>query len=160
METASIAEIKKELMHLPPKELVEVCLRLAKFKKANKELAHYLLFESHHETGYVEKVKAEISLRFEEMPVNSLFFTTKYIRKTLRIVKQYSGYSKVPQSAIELHLHFCEELKACYSYWRNYQAIESIYMRQLEKAEKDLGKLHEDLQYDFGQKLVDLKGFK
>ncbi len=154
METNSIAEIKKELQQLAPKDLLELCLRLTKFKKANKELAHYLLFEAHHEAAYIEKAKIEISNRFEEMPTSSLFFSTKHLRKTLRIAKQYAQYSKIPQTEIELTLHFCSELKIRKNYWKNYQAIDGIFERQVNKIKKDLGKLHEDLQYDY-EKLLD-----
>jgi hypothetical protein len=156
MEAASIAHIKKELQHLPQAELIELCLRLAKYKKANKELAHYLLFEAQNEDKYIEQVKQDISERFENMPTNSLFFSTKYIRKTLRIANQYAQYSKLVQTEIELLLHFCEELKNCKSYWKNYQAIESIYQRQLDKIAKLLEKLHEDLRYDYEQILAKL----
>jgi hypothetical protein len=156
METSSIAAIKKELNQLHQKELVELCLRLSKFKKTNKELAHYILFESQDEDKYIQKAKDEISLRFAEMPTNSLFFTTKYIRKTLRIAKLYAQYSKLVQTEIELLLHFCKELKACSSYWIKYQAIENLYDRQLEKIQKDISKLHEDLQYDYTKMLEEL----
>ncbi len=149
METNSISEIKKELQQLPQKELLEICLRLTKFKKTNKELAHYILFEAHNENAYIEKAKIEISNRFEEMPMSSLFFSTKHLRKTLRIAKQYAQYSKLPQTEIELILHFCFELKQRKNYWQNYQAIEGIYERQIIKIASDSKKLHEDLQYDY-----------
>jgi hypothetical protein len=156
METSSIADIKKELNHLQPKELIDICLRLSKFKKANKELAHYILFESQDEDKYIQKANEEISQRFAEMPSNSLFFTTKYIRKTLRIVKQYAQYSKLVQTEIELHLHFCFELKECKDYWEKYQAIEGIFDRQIEKIRKDLLKVHEDLKYDYERMLEEI----
>jgi hypothetical protein len=38
METASISEIKKELKTLTPQQLQDICIRLAKYKKENKEL--------------------------------------------------------------------------------------------------------------------------
>jgi len=157
METASIAQIKKELQQIPQKELIEICLRLSKFKKTNKELAHYILFEAHQEESYIQKAKDEITLRFEDMPTNSLFFTTKYIRKTLRIAKLYAQYSKLPQTEIELLIHFCQALKSANSFWRNYQAIENLYDRLLEKIQKGITKLHEDLQYDYTKILEDLK---
>ena len=46
MKAASISEIKTELKGLPPAQLTELCLRLARFKKENKELLTYLLFEA------------------------------------------------------------------------------------------------------------------
>jgi hypothetical protein len=60
MKAASINEIKQELQSLPPSRLNELCLRLARFKKDNKELLTYLLFEAADETAYIESVKKEI----------------------------------------------------------------------------------------------------
>ena len=57
MKIESIVTIKKELKHLSQEELLELCLRLGKFKKENKALLTYLLFESHDEDGYIESVK-------------------------------------------------------------------------------------------------------
>ena len=65
MKAVSVVSIKKELKHLSNDELTELCLRLSKFKKENKELLTYLLFESHNETGYIETVKEYIDEQFE-----------------------------------------------------------------------------------------------
>ncbi len=46
MKAASIQELKQELQHTSLKEITELCLRLARFKKENKELLTYLLFEA------------------------------------------------------------------------------------------------------------------
>ncbi|MEM9142481.1 MAG: hypothetical protein AAGA86_05795, partial [Bacteroidota bacterium] len=59
MKAATVAQLKKELQHRPPDELLQLCLRLARFKKENKELLTYLLFEAHDEAGYIALVKAE-----------------------------------------------------------------------------------------------------
>ena len=37
MKPATVPQIKKELTHLSKIELIELCLRLSKFKKENKE---------------------------------------------------------------------------------------------------------------------------
>lgn len=49
MKTATIAELKSELGNVPAPQLAELCIRLAKFKKENKELLTYLLFEAYDE---------------------------------------------------------------------------------------------------------------
>jgi hypothetical protein len=46
MTFATLAEIKKELQQVDADLLQTLCLRLAKYKKENKELLGYLLFES------------------------------------------------------------------------------------------------------------------
>ena len=60
MNPASIDDIKNELKQLPPKKVLELTLRLARFKKENKELLTYLLFESHDEAGYIKMLQADI----------------------------------------------------------------------------------------------------
>ena len=62
MKAVTVKEISQELLNLSPKELRDLCLRLARFKKENKELLTYLLFESSDESSYVESVKKEIDL--------------------------------------------------------------------------------------------------
>ena len=60
MSTSTIQEIKQELGNLPHEELKELCLRLARFKKENKELLHYLLFEAHDTDAYIQLAKQEM----------------------------------------------------------------------------------------------------
>ena len=49
MKAASLQEIKEELNQLDPIKVRDLCLRLGRFKKENKELLTYLLFESFNE---------------------------------------------------------------------------------------------------------------
>jgi hypothetical protein len=60
MKTATVRELKQELSHLSHNEILELCLRLSKFKKENKELLTYLLFEESNESIYIENVKIEV----------------------------------------------------------------------------------------------------
>jgi len=62
--TYGLQDIKKEIQHLPPGQVAELVLRLARYKKDNKELLAYLLFEAHDEQAFVEKVKAEVGFMF------------------------------------------------------------------------------------------------
>lgn len=52
MKAASLNELKNELNTLPPLQLLDICLHLAKYKKDNKELITYLLFEAQNEAAY------------------------------------------------------------------------------------------------------------
>ena len=65
MKAVNLPEIKKELNMLSSDELQQLCLRLARFKKENKELLTYLLFESHDESGYIATVKIFMDEEFE-----------------------------------------------------------------------------------------------
>ena len=59
MKAASLADIKRELKGRSPEEVLAICLRLGRFKKDNKELLTYLLFEAGDEAGYVQLLKED-----------------------------------------------------------------------------------------------------
>ena len=67
MKAASIKEIRTDLKHRSNDELTELVLRLARFKKENKELLTYLLFESEHEETYIQSVTEQIEQGFSSI---------------------------------------------------------------------------------------------
>ncbi|MCD4730989.1 MAG: hypothetical protein K8R74_10335, partial [Bacteroidales bacterium] len=67
MKAASISQLKQELKNRSSTELLEIGLRLARFKKENKELLTYLLFEIQDEQAYIESIKKEIDRQFQEI---------------------------------------------------------------------------------------------
>ena len=81
MKAASIHELQKELAVLEPKKLKELCIRLAKYKKDNKELLSYLLFEAHDEKSYIKNIKEEIDILFKELNRNTVYLTKKIFVK-------------------------------------------------------------------------------
>ena len=112
MKAATVVQIKKELQHRNPEELLQLCLRLARFKKENKELLTYLLFEADNEEGYIETVKSEIDEQFTLINTASFFYIKKSVRKILRSLKKYARYSGNKETEVALILYFCEKLKA------------------------------------------------
>lgn len=157
MKASTIAQLKKELQYKSSDEVVQLCLRLARFKKENKELLTYLLFEADNESGYIESVKLEVDELFSEINVNSYFYIKKSVRKILRIIKKYIRYSGNKETEVELLLYFCEKLKALRPSINRNTTLKNLYDRQLIYIEKKLPLLHEDLQYDFGEQLTHLK---
>lgn len=157
MKAATIHEIKQELVTIKPAALSELCLRLAKFKKENKELLTYLLFEAHNETGYVKSVKHEIGGLFADMNQSHLYFAKKTLRKIIRIINKYCRYSSSKQTEVELRLYFCLSLNASGIYLHRNTVITNIYQSQLKKVHAVLETLHEDLQYDYYKELEKLK---
>ncbi len=150
MKAASIRELKEAMKSLTAGELMELCLRLAKFKKENKELLTYLLLELPDEAQYVESVKAELSAQFGQVNTSSYYYMKKSVRKILRATKKYIRYSGKKETEVELLLHFCFLLKALSpSVFRN-TVLRNLYERQLGHIRKVLATLHEDLQYDYG----------
>ncbi len=158
MKAATVSQLKKELQHRTPEELLALCLRLSKFKKENKELLTYLLFESDHEEGYIETVKSEIDELFSEINTNSYFYIKKSVRKILRNLKKYIRYSGHKETEVELLLYFCQKLKDFRPSIRRNTTLTNLYHRQLDFVEKKIGLLHEDLQYDYGLLLENVKG--
>jgi len=149
MIIATVKEIKTELSSRSPKELVELCLSLAKFKKENKELLTYLLYEAANEDAFIAGVKKEIDELFTEVNGDSIYLAKKTIRKILRITKKYIRYSKKPETDVALRMHFCSRMWAMRSYILRSGAMEKLYQRELESIQKAIGTLHEDLQYDY-----------
>ena len=157
MKAATVVQIKKELQHKNQEELLEVCLRLSKFKKENKELLTYLLFESDHEAGYIESVKTEMDEVFDEINTNSYFYIKKSVRKILRNVKKYIRYSGNKETEVVLLLYFCKKLKTLTPSINRNTTLLNLYERQLLFIKKKIILLHEDLQYDYGLLVEELK---
>ncbi|WP_396591004.1 hypothetical protein [Allomuricauda sp. R78024] len=157
MKAATVVQIKKELQHCSPEELLQLCLRLSKFKKENKELLTYLLFEAGNEAGYIETVMAEVDELFLDINTNSFFYIKKSVRKILRNLKKYIRYSGNKETEVELLLYFCKKLKEFRPSMNNNTTLRNLYDRQLTFIEKKVDALHEDLQYDYGLVLEELK---
>jgi hypothetical protein len=153
MKAASISELQKELALLEPKKVLELCMRLAKYKKENKEYLSYLLFEGQDEKGYVESVKSFINEGFQTMNRHTPYLTKKSLRKILRGVNKFIKYSDSDQTELELRIYFCAKIKLEGISLNSSPLIYNLYYRELEKAKKILSKLHEDLQYDFQEEL-------
>lgn len=153
MKSATIHEIKQELLTIKPTELVDLCLRLGKFKKENKELLTYLLFEAQDEQGYVNVLKQEIDEEFTTINQSHLYFAKKSLRKIVRHINKYCRYSSVKETEIELRLHFCRTLKKSGIPISQNTVINNIYLGQLKKIHRVFSTMHDDLQYDYLQEL-------
>ncbi|GAB5400025.1 MAG: hypothetical protein Aureis2KO_16100 [Aureisphaera sp.] len=157
MKAASVAQLKKELKFRSSDELEALCLRLARFKKENKELLTYLLFESEDEAGYVDSVKEHIDEGFTQINTSSFYYVKKSIRKILRETKKYVRYSHHTETEIELLLYFCGKLRSFSPSIKQSRTMMNLYERQLLLIEKKMLSLHEDLQYDYHKELDHLK---
>jgi hypothetical protein len=153
MELPALAVLKNELRSLPQDELIGLCLKLAKYKRENKELLNYLLFEAYDEAAYINKIKEEVTLEFEKMNTSNWYFAKKSIRRILRIIKKHIKYSVRKETEVELLIFFCEKLKKSNLRINQNQVLVNIYKRQVTAIHKALSTLHEDLQYDYQQKI-------
>ncbi|MCA0131788.1 hypothetical protein [Winogradskyella alexanderae] len=160
MKIESIVTIKKELQHSSKEDLLALCLRLGRFKKENKALLTYLLFEAHDEDGYVLSVKKTLDALFESMNTDSYFYMKKTIRKILRQIRTYSRYSNKKTTEIELLLYFCERLNGISPSIHRNRMLSNLYQRQILAIQKKIKALHADLQYDYTVQLEDIEHLK
>jgi len=157
MKVSSISELKKELHELPQKQLVELCLHLAKYKKDNKEFLDYLLFQAHDKTSFIVSVKEEIDLHFDELKTQpNLYYVKKSLRKLLRIITKYCKYISDKALSADLHIYFCRKMKTSGIPYHKSQLLINMYEQQLKKINTLINGLHEDLQQDYLNDLQDI----
>ena len=152
---ASLSEIKKELEKRSKAELLEDCLRLVKFKKENKELLSFILFDSHDLDSFTEKVTSEVDELFEGMNMSNVYFIKKTTRKIVRNLTKYIRFTQSKEIEAELLIYFCN----CFHRFKipvtRSKQLLNIYNSQLKKLETALDALHPDLQYDLRKTLME-----
>ena len=157
MKPASVNEIKQKLKELDKKDLIEICQRLARFKKDNKELLTYLLFEEDDLSNYIQNVKEEIDEGFRQVNTSNVYFAKKTIRKILRISNKYIRYTGSKTAETEILLHYLTNFKGLSLTWRKSTALSNLYASQFKKIEAAINTMHEDLQYDYRRELERLR---
>lgn len=156
MKAATIHELKLELANTPADQLVELCVRLAKFKKENKELLTYLLFDSIDDQAYLAEIKKDMLEQFAAINQSSLYYAKKSLRKILRLLNKYIRYTGSAEVEVELLLFFCNTLKGSGIPITQNTVISNMYRQQIKKIGKTLDTMHEDLQFEYRRELVQL----
>lgn len=150
-----LSDLKKELLVLSKPELIQLCLRVAKLKRENKELLAYLIYDVEDPLFYAEKLKPELKEVFEQ-PFQHAYYLTKSIRKVMRLIAKYYRFTSNKQGETELLIYLVDEF---HKSWRNeyrYQALGKVIFRCLEKAESNLKKIDEDFRADFEEPIAQL----
>ena len=150
MKPEKLTIIKKELNGLSVEQLTEICLRLAKYKKDNKELLNYLLFDANDPLAYAEQVKVYLEEEFKTLP-RHYYQSSKTLRKILRLMNRHAKYTASRQVEMEMLLWFCSNFLKYADTSTSHKPLQAIFIRQLEKIRGLLPKLHEDLQFDYTQ---------
>ena len=156
MKAVSIKQLKDELSHRSSNDIKELCLHLARFKKENKELLTYLLFECQDEESFIQTLKQEVDIQFDAINTNSFFYIRKSIRKILSSIKKHIRYSKKKETEAELLLYFCKKMKTFKPSINRSTRLLNIFDTQVRMIKKAIEKLHEDLQYDYTLELEPL----
>lgn len=145
-----LKDIKSELKHLSSTQLMDLCLRVVKYKKENKELMAYLLFEADNDQSFIDSIKSEAGIMYSQLSSNS-YQMAKSIRKILRFVNKHIKFSGSKQVEVELLLQFCRDYLDYADRRASYKPLRQILLRQLTKLKTTISKLHEDLQFDYLQ---------
>ncbi len=156
MKPATIKDLKSELTVHSQKELMNFCLRLAKFKKENKELLTYLLFEAENESDFIKTTNEEVTQQFSEINKRSVYYVKKSTRKILSFVTKHIRYSQKKATEVELLIHFCKEFKNNIPSYKRSTVLKNMYSNQIDKIVKAVNTLHEDLQYDYESAIAEI----
>ena len=148
MNPPGISEIRQELKNLTASELAQVVLKLARFRKENKEMLSFLLFGEHDLPGYVEEARSEMEAGMYDVYPDAPYQAKKTIRKVLRLLNKRIQISGSKQAEAELLIRFCGLLVKSGIHRHGYPVLSNIFKTQLRKADRVVESLHEDLQYD------------
>ncbi len=159
MKAATLSELKQEIATLTPKQVLDICMRLAKHKKENKELITYMLFEANDEESFIKQIKEETEAQFREVNSSNIYLAKKSIRKILRTINKFIRYSGLKQTEAELRIHYCNTLIKSGIPFRKSPVLCNLYNNQLKKIELAVATLHEDLQYDFKREMNGLEKY-
>jgi len=159
MKIASLAEIKKNLKELNEKELIDVISLMAKNSVDNKKFLFFHLYGRDNPNLYSEMVEEELEMEFQKANVHNYHSAKKSAQKIRRIMNKLLKYNKDKATQLEVIAFFCERMVE-YGYLRHrHQVINNLYAIQVGKMEKLQSGLHEDLQYDYQEKIDSLKKY-
>lgn len=155
MKPEKLGDIKKELLSRSVQELTDICLRLAKYKKENKELLNYLLYDAAEPLEYSNQVKLFLEEEFKNLQKH-YYYSTKSLRKIIRLINRHAKYTASKQVELELSLWFCDNFLLYADLRTSHKPLQGLLTRQFEKISKLIPKLHEDLQFDYKQEFETL----
>jgi hypothetical protein len=152
----SLASLKKELNGLERKELINICARLARHKKENKELLAYLLLDADDPFYYAEKIKPLLDEPFDA-PYHSAWAFAKRLRKALRLISKYQRFTGNARGEAELLVYLMQKFQGDWRAQLTNNGIQKIILRCLVKIETLIDKMDEDYQADYTDSLRRLK---
>ncbi len=149
MQTESISSLKKALLQMNSDQLVDACLRLARFKKDNKGLLTYLLFLSRDEAGYIDSLCGHIDEQFALTPKAH----RKTVRKIIRWMDKCLRFSGIKETEVQVRLHFCQALVSSKTPYQTSRVINNMLTGQIKKTRKAMEKFHKDVRLEYEQQI-------
>lgn len=158
MTTIKLQNQKKEIAKLDAKTLAEICIRLAKYKTENKEFLNYLLFHSYDNQPYIDEIKSDITNTFLSFNQND-YLNSKVLKGLLtRLNKQLKFIADKNREA-EIVTEFCLAFIANVSVRCYYAGLMQVLYRQFVRLQKVVGKLDEDLQFDYKEDIYTILAY-
>lgn len=148
MAPEKLITIKKELCGRSVQELTDLCIRLAKYKKENKELLNYLLFDADDPLQYAGQVKSFLENDFRTLQKH-YYYSTKSLRKILRLINRHAKYTASKAVELELLIWFCNNFLKYADTRSSHKPLQALFIRQLDKIRNLIPGLHEDLAFDY-----------
>ena len=152
MKAATISQLKKELVKLDHGDLLDVCVRMAKFKVESKELLTYLLMKADDEISYANDLCGEIDQHLDT-PGR---IHKKTLRKVVRWMNKSLRFSGNKETELQVRIHFCRRIKDMRISFGHCRVSANMYATQRQKIDKVIDKVHPDLQFDFKQQMAGL----
>ena len=159
MKIATLAEIKKELQHLSPKELIDLITDLSKFSTDNKLYLYFKLYGREQPGLFAEMVQEELINDFRNGNQRNAHYAKKSAQAIRRKLNKYLKFTKDKPTQIDLISFFCGSLYEYGYLMHRHPVIENLYLMQMSKVERLLGQMHEDLQNDYQDKVKELKSY-
>jgi len=159
MKIATLAEIKKELQHLSQKELIDLIADLSKFSTDNKLFLFFKLYGREQPGLFVEMVQEELITDFRNGNQRNAHYAKKSAQAIRRKLNKYLKFTKDKAIQVDLISFFCEMLYEYGYLMYRHSVIEHLYLMQVSKVERLIGQMHEDLQYDYQDKIKELKRY-
>lgn len=133
-----------------------MCLRLIKYKKENKELINFLLFEASDLATYTANLKSEVDEMYIQINMSNSYFIKKSLRKILKIINRYIKYTSSKEIEVEMLIYYCTKLKSSGIKINKSVALSNLYNNQIKKLKSVSALLHEDLQHDYNKQIDQL----
>lgn len=159
MKIATLAEIKKELQHFSPKELIDLISDLSKFSTDNKLFLYFKLYGREQPDLFAEMVQEELIDDFRNGNQRNAHYAKKSAQAIRRKLNKYLKFTKNKPTQVELISFFCEMLYEYGYLMYRHPVIENLYLMQVGKVERLIGQMHEDLQFDYRDKVEELKRY-
>ena len=130
MKAATVSQLRKELVKLDHDELLDVCVRMAKFKVESKELLTYLLMKADDEIGYANDLCSEID---EHLNAPGRIHK-KTLRKVVKMDGQVTAVLRLTKKrSCKCEFTFVDESRTRESASANCRVSANMYATQLKQ---------------------------